>query len=84
MNPSQIRTRADLLSGIRAQIERAGQAAERVAAHAIRTKNDTQKHHALDILDSLTEIARNVTALLRATVTELETITNTNNERPNQ
>jgi len=84
MNPSQIRNQADLLSGIRAQIERAGEASEKVAAHAIRTKNDTQKHHALDILDSLTEIARNVTALMRATVTELETITNTNNERPNQ
>ena len=46
MNPSQIRNQADLLSGIRAQIQRAGEATEKVAAHAIRTKNDTQKHHA--------------------------------------
>ena len=39
MNPSQIRNQADLLSGIRAQIQRAGEATEKVAAHAIRTKN---------------------------------------------
>lgn len=67
--------RAEHLSANRAQLERLGETLTAIATDANRRKDHTTQNHALDGIEQLTELARNLAAQMRQLRDELHTHT---------
>jgi hypothetical protein len=72
---STYQTRADQLHENRVQLERLSETLTAIATDANRRKDHTTQNHALDGIEQLTELARNLAAQMRQLRDELHTHT---------
>lgn len=81
MNQTTYKQRADQLSANRAQLERLAETLTAIATSASRRRDTTTQHHALDGIETLTELAQTLAAQMKQLRDELHTH-NTQKENP--